>query len=201
MVNYWHSQLLPPRYDSCSYQSWSPHVTILTLNEVPCSKLVPCNPHYLISAMCSGNVIENQHNFPLLRCLHWKIGLQIFHIKHPKPDPSCSPGFHSCARFMVSMMALKLTMLGSKCHCFTWRRAERGSRCGTFLRAMQVGLWTNKFQHHLTSKFTNQKHRFRMWNPEGASICKLYIPCFYIMSYINVYHPVSSKAAHLSIRF
>lgn len=159
MVNYWHSQLLPPRCDSCSYQSWSPHVTILTLNEVPCSKLVPCNPHYLISAMCSGNVIENQHNFPLLRCLHWKNwgckSSTSKHPKHPNLTHLASPGFHSCARFMVSMMPLKLTMLGSKCHCFTWRRAERGQdvrlSSGPLDLAMQVGLWTNKFQHHLTS--------------------------------------------------
>lgn len=55
--------------------------------------------------MCSGNVIENQHNFPFniaflveVSTLK-KLGLQIFHIKHPKHpnlthhDPSCKSRF------------------------------------------------------------------------------------------------------------
>ncbi len=99
--------------------------------------------------MCSVDVMENHHNSNqqcqqlslqlnskrwVQNSTGWSIPFNIVQqlrcyteTSASKSSSSCSPGFHSCARFMVSIMALKLTMLGSKCHCFTFLAKGKGA--------------------------------------------------------------------------
>lgn len=208
MVNYWHSQLLPPRYDSCSYQSWSPHVTILTLNEVPecLATLVILFRQCAVEMWSKINTtptnkskerfkIQMAEAFPsrspsLLRCYTEKLGCKSYtsniltwphlavQVSIPVPV-SWSLWWH---------WSLRCWALGAIASPFCEGDVGLSSGPLDHFWAFSAGWFVNQ-QVATSLDFINhkQRNRFRMWNPEDAFTC--HVPS------------VFSKAACLSIRF